>query len=86
MKGVNKCVIEILEPQDESIERVLVFFKPGSPAMQVGRQQEEAEKYVSSLVSWRRAPSLGWFRTARGVLALLTAAGLVLAACFLLLP
>ena len=25
MKGVNKCVVEIVEPQDESIERVLVF-------------------------------------------------------------
>ena len=36
MKGVNKCVVEIVEPQDESIERVLVFFKPESRAVQLG--------------------------------------------------
>lgn len=53
MKGISKNVVEIVEPQDESIERVLVFFKPDSPAVRVGRQQDEAEKYVSGLVSWR---------------------------------
>ena len=51
MKGVNKCVVEIVEPQDESIERVLVFFKPESRAVQLGCQQDAAEKYVSGLVS-----------------------------------
>ena len=55
MKGVNKCVVEIVEPQDESIERVLVFFKPESRAVQLGCQQDAAEKYVSGLVSWRRS-------------------------------
>ena len=50
MKGVNKCVVEIVEPQDESIERVLVFFKPESRAVQLGCQQDAAEKYVSG---WR---------------------------------
>ena len=44
MKGVNKCVVEIVEPQDESIERVLVFFKPESRAVQLGCQQDAAEK------------------------------------------
>ena len=55
MKGVNKWVVEIVEPQDESIERVLVFFKPESRAVQLGCQQDAAEKYVSDLVSWRRS-------------------------------
>ena len=41
MKGVNKCVVEIVEPE--------------SRAVQVGCQQEAAEKYVSGLVSWRRS-------------------------------
>ena len=54
MKGVNKCVVEIVEPQDESIERVLVLL-PESRAVQLGCQQDAAEKYVSGLVSWRRS-------------------------------
>ena len=58
MKGVNKCVVEIVEPQDESIERVLVFFKPESRAVQLGCQQDAAEKYVSGLVSWRRSAAV----------------------------
>ena len=56
MKGVNKCVVEIVEPQDESIERVLVFFLSRKAARcSWGCQQDAAEKYVSGLVSWRRS-------------------------------
>lgn len=83
MKGVSKCVVEIQEPQDENIERILVFFKPGSAAMQVGRQQEEAEKYVSTLVSWHRAPAWSWKKAGTAALALLAGAALLCALWFL---
>ncbi len=36
-------------------DEVLVFFKPESRAVQLGCQQDAAEKYVSGLVSWRRS-------------------------------
>ncbi len=55
MKGVNKCVVEIVEPEDENIERVLVFLKPGCEAQRLGCGREAAEKYASGLVTWRRA-------------------------------
>ncbi len=55
MKGVNKCVVEIVEPQDESIERVLVFLSRKAARCSWGARQDAAEKYVSGLVSWRRS-------------------------------
>lgn len=55
MRGVNKCVVEIVEPKDENIERVLVFFKPESRAVKLGKQKDSAEKYVSGLVSWHKS-------------------------------
>ena len=54
MKGVNTGGVEIVEPQDESIERVLVFFKPESRAVHEGGQQQAAAKYVAGRVAWRR--------------------------------
>ncbi len=73
MKGVNKRVVEIAEPDSEYIERVLVFLRPQSGAVRVARQRAEAEEYASGLVAWKR--SIGAFsRTA--VLALAGAAAL----------
>lgn len=60
MKGVNKSVVEIWEPQDENIERVLVFFKPNSEANNVEHRCEAAQKYASQLVSRRHAPVSAW--------------------------
>lgn len=79
VKGVNKCVVEIVEPQDESIERVLVFFKPDSRAVQLGRQQDAAEQYVSGLVSWRRKWSLSgqWLRVLPWAAGAAACAGLI---------
>ncbi len=54
MKGVNKYVVEIVEPQNEDIERVLVFLKPDGNAVRLGQGQQAAEKYAMGLVTWRR--------------------------------
>lgn len=54
MKGVSKRVIEITEPQNECIERVLVFLRADCASMRVAQKQAEAEKYVSGLVCYRR--------------------------------
>lgn len=55
MKGVNRRVVEIAEPDSEYIERVLVFLRPQSGAVRVARQRAEAERYASGLVAWKRA-------------------------------
>lgn len=54
MKGVNKYVVEIVETQNEDIERVLVFLKPDGRAVRLGQGQQAAEKYAMGLVTWRR--------------------------------
>lgn len=54
MKGVNKYVVEIVETQNEDIERVLVFLKPDGQAVRLGQGQQAAEKYAMGLVTWRR--------------------------------
>lgn len=54
MKGVNKYVVEIVETQNEDIERVLVFLKPNGQAVRLGQGQQAAEKYAMGLVTWRR--------------------------------
>ena len=54
MKGVNKHVVEIVETQNEDIERVLVFLKPDGNAVRLGRGRQAAENYAAGLVTWRR--------------------------------
>ena len=49
MKGVNKRIIEIEEPDNEYIEKVQVFLrKDGKVKLAQGR--EEAQKYASGIV------------------------------------
>ena len=55
MKGVNRRVVEIAEPDSEYIERVLVFLRPQSGAVRVARQRAEAERYASGIVAWKRS-------------------------------
>lgn len=76
VKGINKCVVEILEPKDENIERVLVFFKPESRAVKGGKQRQAAEKYVGGLVSWHASPVPSWLSLRTAALAGLAAAAL----------
>lgn len=54
LKGVSKYVVEIVETQNEDIERVLVFLKPDGRAVRLGQGPQAAEKYAMGLVSWRR--------------------------------
>ena len=55
MKGVTKRVVEIVEPQNEYIERVLVFLRSDCADMRVTQKKAEAEKYVSGLVCYKRS-------------------------------
>lgn len=55
MKGVTKRVVEIVEPQNECIERVLVFLRSDCADMRVTQKKAEAEKYVSGLVCYKRS-------------------------------
>lgn len=54
-KSVSKRVVELVEPQHEYIERVLVVLKADCPPVRVGTRRGEAEKYVAGLVCWRRS-------------------------------
>lgn len=67
MKGVNKRVVEIVEPQNEYIERVIVFLRQNNGDIKVSKGRSEAEKYVSGLVCWKRKflPAFQpWMKTA----------------------
>lgn len=54
MKGIAKRVVEIVEPQHEYIERVLVVLRADCPEVRVEARKAQAEKYVSELVCWRQ--------------------------------
>ena len=54
MKGVAKRMVEIVEPQHEYIERVLVVLRSDCPQVRVATRKAEAEKYVAGLVCWKR--------------------------------
>lgn len=60
MKGVRRDVVEIVDPKDENIEKVLVFLKPGCPAAGVKAQEEAARSYADKLVTWRRSLPGAW--------------------------
>ena len=77
MKGVNKQVIEINEPDSETIEKVLVILRQKDGHINVARARQEVERYVETLVCWRRLPPL-WH--SRRLWAGLAAAALALAA------
>lgn len=79
MKGVRHDVVEVQDPQDENIEKVLVFFKPGCPAVRLGTQEETARRCAEKFITWRRVPAAVW-----GICAVLAALGGVLALYWLL--
>ena len=81
MKGVNKRVVEIVEPQNEYIERVIVFLRQNNGDVKVAKSRSEAEKYVSGLVCWKRRvlpPLRPWMKAALAV-----GAGLLIAAALI---
>lgn len=53
MKGVNKRIIEIEEPENEYIEKVQVFLRQEGN-IRVAASQEEARRYASGIVCWKR--------------------------------
>lgn len=72
MKGVNKHVVEIIEPQNEYIERVVVYLRQDKGDVGIALAQKEAEDYAHSIVCWRR----GFWAT--GKKAVQTLAGIAL--------
>lgn len=77
MKGVSKNVVEIVEPKNEYIERVLVFLRPDVLKMHVGHEQEEAEKYAANLVCTKKRLSTK-MRVIFGILAAAAVLGVIL--------
>lgn len=77
MKGVRKNVVEVLAPEDGDIERVLVFLKPDSEAVRLGRAEEKAEAYAAGLVTWRAGPPARVWAVLAAAAALAVAAALL---------
>lgn len=76
MKGINKRIIEIEEPENEYIEKVQVFLRQDGN-VRLAKSKEEAQKYASGIVCWKhsmlpsqlRKPAVLW-SLALGVTAL----------------
>ena len=85
MKGVTKRVIEIVDPQDACIERVLVFLRSDCASMRVGQKRAEAEKYVAGLVCYKRRLCPPQPKVMRIVAALAATALLLCTAAYFLL-
>lgn len=52
MKGVNKRIIEIEEPENEYIEKVQVFLRQ-SGNVRIAKSKEEAQKYAQGIVCFK---------------------------------
>lgn len=52
MKGINKRIIEIEEPENEYIEKVQVFLRQGGN-VRLAKSQEEAKKYAQGIVCFK---------------------------------
>ena len=77
MKGVNKRVIEISQPDEELIEKILVFIKPGVGDVSIKAKRDCAE----SIVAGMRIEKKTYGRFIAGALILLSAV-LALLLCF----
>ncbi len=55
IKGTSKKIIEILNPEHEYIEKVLVVLKADSPHVKISTKKKQAEKYVEGLVCWKKS-------------------------------
>ncbi len=55
IKGTSKKIIEILNPEHEYIEKVLVILKADSPSVKISTKKKQAEKYVEGLVCWKKS-------------------------------
>ncbi len=55
IKGVNRKVIEITNPQHEFFEKVYVVLKADCPGVKISVKKSQAEKYVANLVCYRRS-------------------------------
>ncbi|MEA5051382.1 MAG: hypothetical protein VB021_07925 [Oscillospiraceae bacterium] len=79
MRGVNKKIIEITDPEDQDIEKVIVFLRPGSSAS-LKKSRETARSMVAGLCCAKRGAGR-WLWAAAAALAL--CAGIFLLLCFL---
>lgn len=52
MKGVNKRIIEIEEPENEYIEKVQIFLRQGGN-VRVAKSKEEAQRYAQGIVCFK---------------------------------
>ena len=82
MKGVNKRIIEIEEPENEYIEKVQVFLRQDGN-IRLAKSREEAQRYAAGIVCWKR-PALPRTRLCWLGGAVLAAAALAAAVWFCL--
>lgn len=71
MRGVNKKIIEITDPEDQDIEKVIVFLKPGSNANAI-KNKQTAQSYVAGLCCEKSKKAL-YLKIAMGALCLCAA-------------
>lgn len=82
MKGTSRQVVEIVEPQNEYIEKVVVFLRQDKGEVGIARGRQEAEAYAQSLVCWKKRL---WPGSKALLWACLAGAGVLLAAALVLL-
>lgn len=68
MKGLNRKIIEIVEPNSELVERVIVILKPGVAHASLREEQEQLESYLSAVCCKKKARIWAWIGCIAGVL------------------
>ena len=58
MRGLQHNVIEIKDTQNEEIDRILVFLKPGNHSVELAGTRQQAEDILRKVRVHRRMPSL----------------------------
>ncbi len=58
MKGLQHSVIEIKDPRNEDIDRILVFLKPGRSNIEIAGTRREAENILRKARVRRRLPAI----------------------------
>ena len=64
VKGLNRKVIEIVEPNSEFVERVIVILKPGVAQARLREEQENLDNYVSAVCCKKKKISGWWIAAA----------------------
>ncbi|MEG0615620.1 MAG: hypothetical protein RR540_07680 [Oscillospiraceae bacterium] len=80
IKGVNKHIVEINNPQNDYFEKAILFVKPEKLAIPPKKLSDEAFSYLNSISARKKPPSAGKIVAAIscGTVAVAAAAGTIL--------